>query len=456
MSGGGIFDQDGSLVAIHGQGDRYTAHTEKVEYNRRENNAISDVGSYFYLPVRVGLGIKTGYNRGIGLRSILAGLSTQGIELENLSSAVLEPITGSLLRDDEYFIRGLNLLIAPGSNTREPKSKAVEFFSQAVLINPRNEMAYFLRGYTYNQLGKEQKSLDDYNKVIVLNPKVFGAYNNRALLRQKLQDFRGALADYNRAIAINPKFSGAYNNRALLKETLSDFQGALADYNQAIDINPKFSGAYSNRATLKYKILRNKTSAIVDILQAAKLEKVVLKKPQITLEILAKLPPFNSVAMDLEISTEGRDTTKTFGYLHYFSENKFLHVNIEIGEMEIVKLLLESGANPNLMSEDWGLTPLKHSIIALRHGGLKMIEVLINYGAKVNGRDNRGYTPLMVAAVPVGTAYEELQIEVMKLLIRKGAKINARSDDGETPLVIARLYKLEKMVTFLVNAGAKS
>jgi tetratricopeptide (TPR) repeat protein len=59
--------------------------------------------------------------------------------------------------------------------------------------------------------------------------------------------------------------------RAFVYKQVQEFQRSLADYNQAIIINPKYSGAYGNRGILKYDKLNDRTGAIQDFRQAARL-----------------------------------------------------------------------------------------------------------------------------------------------------------------------------------------
>jgi V8-like Glu-specific endopeptidase len=64
MSGGGAFDNNGRLVAVHGQGDRYTKNTQaEVE---QSDTLKSEVGS------------KIGYNRGIPVRWVVQSLGDFG------------------------------------------------------------------------------------------------------------------------------------------------------------------------------------------------------------------------------------------------------------------------------------------------------------------------------------------------------------------------------------------
>jgi tetratricopeptide (TPR) repeat protein len=258
MSGGGAFDRNGHLVAVHGQGDRYKENTQAEVVS--SNTAKEAVNS------------KIGYNRGIPVRWVAQGLSDWGILLGGGRLLPLDADKAATTAD-EFFIAGFNKLVDPGQDFPASKKEAVKQFSQAIALNPRYAIAYFLRAYIKNDLNDPQGALTDYNQAISLNPKNTEAHNNRGLLKfQNLNDFQGALADFNQAISLNPQNTAAYTNRGLLKQTkLNDFQGALADYNQAISLNPKFAVAYNNRGILKYQKLNDFQGALADFNQAISL-----------------------------------------------------------------------------------------------------------------------------------------------------------------------------------------
>jgi tetratricopeptide (TPR) repeat protein len=252
MSGGGVFDGNGQLVAIHGQGDRF-----------RENTLIDNKSR---------VDSKIGFNRGIPVRWLVQNLAEVGINLltARSTSGIRAARSQVPATPDEYFIAGFNKFVEPGDDVVAGKQQAIQEFSTAIRLNPSYQYAYFMRALVYKQVQEFRKSLADYNQAIVINPKYSGAYYNRALLKHtELNDIKGALADYNQVIVINPKLSGAYYSRALLKHTkLNDIKGALADYNQAIVINPKDSNAYYNRANLKEDKLNDIQGALADYNQA--------------------------------------------------------------------------------------------------------------------------------------------------------------------------------------------
>jgi ankyrin repeat protein len=140
---------------------------------------------------------------------------------------------------------------------------------------------------------------------------------------------------------------------------------------------------------------------------------------------------------------------------------------------EIVKLLLDKGANPNARAKT-DATPLMFTrgadVIALllargadvrarsKTGETALMEtairgdaaaskLLLDNGADVNAADHRGYTPLLLAAQHDGDA-----VELVRLLLSRGANPNATAE-GETALSLAA-KRGETEVTDLLREAA--
>merc|ERR1712037_1021524 len=90
-----------------------------------------------------------------------------------------------------------------------------------------------------------------------------------------------------------------------------------------------------------------------------------------------------------------------------------LHGAASQGHKEMVKLLIESGADPNVADIDGG-RPLHW---AVRNGHVEVAQLLIERGANPNLTDRYGGTPLHEAATGG-------HVEVAQLLIERGADLN--------------------------------
>jgi S1-C subfamily serine protease len=116
MSGGGVFNSSGQLVAIHGRGDIYTDNTEIDSKSR--------------------VGKKTGVNRGIPVRWLVQSLAELGIDLINNQPVSTIRAASSQIptNADEYFIAGVNKFVEPGNNAIAGKRQAIQELSKAIQL----------------------------------------------------------------------------------------------------------------------------------------------------------------------------------------------------------------------------------------------------------------------------------------------------------------------------------
>lgn len=87
------------------------------------------------------------------------------------------------------------------------------------------------------------------------------------------------------------------------------------------------------------------------------------------------------------------------------------------------------------------LTPLHYAVLS----GREMVELLIEKGANINMVSEDGPTLLHYAA-----AFSDKR-EVVELLIKEGANVDAVDDNGNTPLFSAALSGKREMVELLIE-----
>ncbi len=121
---------------------------------------------------------------------------------------------------------------------------------------------------------------------------------------------------------------------------------------------------------------------------------------------------------------------------------------------DTLKILLEAGADPNLLDGPVRLRALDY---AAMQGRAAVAEILLSHGAKVNASDNLyGKTPLHYAIAFCLIDARGHQ-EVIEVLIAHGADVNARDAEGLTPLELAKRHAPGNGLLHLLleNAGAK-
>jgi ankyrin repeat protein len=99
------------------------------------------------------------------------------------------------------------------------------------------------------------------------------------------------------------------------------------------------------------------------------------------------------------------------------------------GHADAARLLLASGADPNLASRNAQRVAPLHSAVA--GGSVEIVRALLAHGADVHARQDLGFTALHGAAA-------EGSEEMVRLLLAHGSDRAARSDAGQTAADVAR------------------
>lgn len=152
-----------------------------------------------------------------------------------------------------------------------------------------------------------------------------------------------------------------------------------------------------------------------------------------------------------------------------------LHIAVEQGLQDIVQLLLEHDADPNIRNTHQEIkvnkisfeeipskpialtTDLLHALrglgnrtplhIAVKNGSVEIAALLIKYGAAVNTPDSGGCTPLHWAAMSGQTA-------LIKLLLENAAEVDSQDIADSTPLHEAIRHNQLNATHFLLEHGA--
>ena len=126
-------------------------------------------------------------------------------------------------------------------------SEAIDAYTKAIRINPKNESAYISQGVALCDLHEHELAILDYTKAIELNPENDTAYFNRGFSLSELQKHELAILDYTKAIELNPKNEEVYVNRGVCLRKIGKIKLAILDYTKVLELNPKDEYAYFNR-----------------------------------------------------------------------------------------------------------------------------------------------------------------------------------------------------------------
>ncbi len=116
---------------------------------------------------------------------------------------------------------------------------------------------------------------------------------------------------------------------------------------------------------------------------------------------------------------------------------------------ETVKNLIYAGFNVN--TKDGNDYTALH--VAVEHGNIEIVRLLLKKGANVNAKTNYKKTPILMLEESFDDE-ESSTIEILRLLISKGAEVNAQTEEKETVLMMACDGEDFKAVKILLEAGA--
>jgi hypothetical protein len=124
-----------------------------------------------------------------------------------------------------------------------------------------------------------------------------------------------------------------------------------------------------------------------------------------------------------------------------------------------IRLLLAAGSDPNAFNTSAGV--VKNGPLALRHlsalmlaapfGDQDTITALLEAGARINEKDIRGMTPLMLSV-----ATDHAQPATVGRLIAAGADVQAKDTNGDSVLDWARKFGNPEIVSMLAHSGGKA
>ena len=117
----------------------------------------------------------------------------------------------------------------------------------------------------------------------------------------------------------------------------------------------------------------------------------------------------------------------------------------EKGAIELVRLVLENGADVNTQTES---NP-SALLVASKNGHLETVRLLLENGADVNAQDESGdfHTALQAASY-------KGHVEIMQLLLTHGAEVNAQGGEYHTALHAAAMKGHEEVIKVLLSEKA--
>ncbi|ULH29041.1 tetratricopeptide repeat protein [Leptospira weilii] len=118
-------------------------------------------------------------------------------------------------------------------NLGRPYGYAMDYYRNAVDLEPNNSDFNSGLCYTYMNDPNPSNGIKYCNKAVELDPKSFVAYLARASIRLACSDFRGSIQDLNIVLKFSPKSAEAYHLRGLNQFALKNMDLACKDLSLA-------------------------------------------------------------------------------------------------------------------------------------------------------------------------------------------------------------------------------
>jgi tetratricopeptide (TPR) repeat protein len=121
---------------------------------------------------------------------------------------------------------------------------AVDYYNNALNINPKSTEAYYGLALFYQENDQEQKAIDIYNNIIKIDAKDKRPYYNIGYVNLVyLKKYDEAYKFFSEAIKIDPNYAEAYYNRGFTSELSGDKKNAISDYRKALEIKTNYEKA---------------------------------------------------------------------------------------------------------------------------------------------------------------------------------------------------------------------
>ena len=153
----------------------------------------------------------------------------------------------------EFYSRGLKCSLA---------YKKIEYFTEALRLNPNLAEAYEKRAIHYYFQGRFDEAIQDYSRVTELKPDAAKAFLMRGLAFLKKGHGEGLMPEINRLALYVGKFGVPESKELLLR--------AIEDFSRAIELDPQQASAYAYRAEV-YHIVGMTDESMRDCIMAIQL-----------------------------------------------------------------------------------------------------------------------------------------------------------------------------------------
>jgi tetratricopeptide (TPR) repeat protein len=188
MEGGGIFDENGILIGIHGR---------LVSIRNLPDQTNGDVQ------------FQSGSYVGISINTFLAAAQASGNDvystpLNTSTSTTVSEVDG-IVQNAGNLNNNFRLAAAQQAYDAGQYRSAIQIYDEHIRKNPNDPLAYGGRGNAKFALGDKPGAIADFDRALQLDPKLVLILRNRAIAKAGVNDLNGAIVDIRQAINLQPQ-----------------------------------------------------------------------------------------------------------------------------------------------------------------------------------------------------------------------------------------------------------
>jgi len=142
-------------------------------------------------------------------------------------------------------------------------TKAINYFTKAIMLNSGNTIYFYERGNAYYNLEDFEMAISDFEHCFKILPDEAEYPYLIGICYDKMNSTDSALVNYNQAIQIYSTDSKYYKVRADLYFKMEEYTKAINDYDQVLKIDPYNGVSFYQRGVCRYK-LNDKAGACED------------------------------------------------------------------------------------------------------------------------------------------------------------------------------------------------
>lgn len=310
--------------------------------------------------------------------------------------------------------------------------KAVDYFTKSINLNPLNPSAYLNRANVYRVLGRYESALSDVDRAIELNPKNTYCFRINGSICMDIGKYIEAAIYFGKVRVLNKE----KQQQQLLDEAC--FYWELNDIIRELEEGKKIeAGDKGCNTALHHAVVNGNKEEMKCLLKNGAGINSQNARGFAPLHLAALCGDVESAKLlisngaDVNIADNGGNTP--------------LHRAICF--TDIIRLLLDNGADPNMLNTTMLRTPLEKAVV---EGLPEAVEIMICFGANpALAKDNHGSTKLHYSAA-------KGDIRAMQCLISQGAGVDYKNKVGQTPLHAAVWSGNIQAAELLLAHGANS